>query len=95
MAMMHIREEGQHQHSRRAGEYGRGAPLSTCRRSSISLRSLKDEASCTASAKVLSANRKNKARFFRRITCSPGACPMGGCLLGRLRGGGTRGRRPL
>jgi hypothetical protein len=27
MAMMHIREEGQHQHSRRAGEYGRGAPL--------------------------------------------------------------------
>jgi hypothetical protein len=27
MAMMHIREERQHQHSRRAGEYGRGAPL--------------------------------------------------------------------
>jgi hypothetical protein len=28
MAMMHIREEGQHQHSRRAGEYGREVPSS-------------------------------------------------------------------
>ena len=38
--------------------------------------------------------RKNKAPFFRRVTCPPGACLMGGCRVGLVRGGGTSGRRP-
>jgi hypothetical protein len=37
---------------------------------------------------------KIKPIFSAASPVPPGACPMGGCRVGLVRGGGTRGRRP-